>query len=1315
MLLVSHFLIHARRIIQLPTLILFTVAFASSQQTEDQNPQRHFLERVENTGELFTPDQSSAPPADRKRRTYDVAQYSTEQAELDAFGQILNRAPFPERSVSGSLNPWRSRGPHGFGFPATPNLPNSGRVNAIVSSTGGLYVASSHGGLWGPKDGFAELKPLSDELPTLATSSVAVHPTDRDTVILATGDYNGDEPGLGIFRTVNGGESWTMLSTPLLPAARISKVMMAPWNPNVVFVSTTKGMIRSTDLGTTWSLVIDTTKNVSDFDAAVAGYVMLAGVWGDGLYRSSDSGSTWGRIPLPSDSATALNRGRMSVGISATAYSFAYVVVGRRSDQGIIGIYRTETSDIITTPSWFTVTPPGAMRNFMWGQQFYNNCLAVSKWDANTVYVGGGSILRTTDGGRNWRELDMARVHCDVHSLVSDPLTNAIIVGSDGGVYLSTNMGTSWTSEVNRQLPTMEFYNVDVDFDDPGLLYGASQDNGIIKSTGRNPYWVATTCCDGLDVSIDPRTPATVYSVTATPVARNKTTNGGGNWSRLNAGPVRTDWTTNIIPDPIRPNWVYSNNRFSALYSTNGGTRWDTMGQAWGINGIAVDIDANVVYATGSNRATLFRYTWNGASRNWTETNLSAQFPRFAPIRRISPSPSRIDRAYAIVTAVDSARIFVTTNAGGTWQDATGDLPDVQVNDIIENPYYPYTAWIGTEKGAFKTSNGGANWYRWNDGLPEAVKISDLEYTHALEGSTMNASIIAGTFGRGVFERSVEGEDVRTLFTKTFINTGILSNKNSYTDSLVIRNLSKSSLVIPSIFSPAADLTVSVNGATLAPLESLIVFLQIHSGNMKSGTFSQPLYITHYYDGAEAKEETSLVTVRGLIEDSTRFRSFVPESLLARMAVKPKAYKSSWSFDISPGIHGWNVTQAEPSELELTFANAVEIITGHEPFTLALRVDKQGLVWRLSGGTIGFGETIRIAGRNKKLKDQTIVSAMWYDGKTTVVLADSNIAPTDLENTASMPNSANIRKEVFARSLLGKGNPLTIGVPDIDSKAKSVAYVSLAGERDLLGSLQPGKSGKGHTGTGSCFDTYENLREMTGKIKKLTSDKQNNRLFAELATLKFNIAASSSGVTPSGFGELRYSDPNSPYDGLLLLDIAALADTFMTYCDQTLAPDAVSLDTVIAKINSAFAGPVDTVSFMKTLRLTGVRPVSDVDFLFQDPTVIPASIRGVSAQWTYPETFELRQNYPNPFNPTTSISFVLATPSLVTLKVYNVLGEEVATLVESMEMEEGIEELEFDPAGELASGVYFYRLSVSSIDEENPVAFTDTKRMVLVK
>jgi Secretion system C-terminal sorting domain len=113
----------------------------------------------------------------------------------------------------------------------------------------------------------------------------------------------------------------------------------------------------------------------------------------------------------------------------------------------------------------------------------------------------------------------------------------------------------------------------------------------------------------------------------------------------------------------------------------------------------------------------------------------------------------------------------------------------------------------------------------------------------------------------------------------------------------------------------------------------------------------------------------------------------------------------------------------------------------------------------------------------------------------------------------------------------------------------------------------------------------------------------------------------------------------------------------------------------------------------------------------------PLADKNFSALVAIPEEtmlgFALQQNYPNPFNPTTTIEFTLSEPSIVTLKVYNLLGQEVGTLLNNEMVEEGEQSIEFEPSG-LPSGVYFYHLTVQDQETGN-LLFHDVKKMLFMK
>ncbi|MFN0157174.1 MAG: T9SS type A sorting domain-containing protein [Bacteroidota bacterium] len=277
---------------------------------------------------------------------------------------------------------------------------------------------------------------------------------------------------------------------------------------------------------------------------------------------------------------------------------------------------------------------------------------------------------------------------------------------------------------------------------------------------------------------------------------------------------------------------------------------------------------------------------------------------------------------------------------------------------------------------------------------------------------------------------------------------------------------------------------------------------------------------------------------------------------------------------------------------------------------------------------------------------------------------------------------------------------------------------------NYLQSTLEDRTGK-HVDEARGFDYYGD-RLLLKQHTKLHPRKHNNSLFAEMVALKFNIAASQLGKTPVGFGELVYENDGHTCDELSIVEISAKADTALTYWIGRDEQEYLDLYDAIYDINRAFVAPLDTMRFEHggQLVLNGLIDVEDVPFLKVD-TLALRTLTRTTDRTEDDEEFEdaefeevpvaarLYQNYPNPFNPTTTIALRLLEPSLVTVRVYNILGQEIGTLVDREEFDEGLSKVEF-LAGGLSSGVYFYRAIVENIDT-GELADVQTQKMILIK
>jgi hypothetical protein len=221
-----------------------------------------------------------------------------------------------------------------------------------------------------------------------------------------------------------------------------------------------------------------------------------------------------------------------------------------------------------------------------------------------------------------------------------------------------------------------------------------------------------------------------------------------------------------------------------------------------------------------------------------------------------------------------------------------------------------------------------------------------------------------------------------------------------------------------------------------------------------------------------------------------------------------------------------------------------------------------------------------------------------------------------------------------------------------------------------------------------------------------------NRLVAEMLALKFNMAASEFGNTPAGgFRDLVYNGPETEFVGQTVDAIADSGDKALAcYGGLPGGWTAADMADFLTTLNAEFSGDFDTVSWsgIKTIA-TGIKAVvlSDI-FTSSGPSNAPIAPVDYSQLYNVPATFSLSQNYPNPFNPTTTIEFSIPEDAVVTLKVYNMLGQVVATLADREEFSSGENWVELD-ASNLATGVYYYRIMV------NDGQFQDLRKMVLMK
>jgi len=304
------------------------------------------------------------------------------------------------------------------------------------------------------------------------------------------------------------------------------------------------------------------------------------------------------------------------------------------------------------------------------------------------------------------------------------------------------------------------------------------------------------------------------------------------------------------------------------------------------------------------------------------------------------------------------------------------------------------------------------------------------------------------------------------------------------------------------------------------------------------------------------------------------------------------------------------------------------------------------------------------------------------------------------------PNAGNVRDSVFARGAFP--NAILLGIDRRDS-ARYYGWVYFTGSLYVRNGLPQGITPRPFA---KILD-----RDFTGKMRNPTNKRYNNRLLGELLALKLNIGISDAGLTQSEFGDLVYHDTSvyaQMINGKRLRDLVLSVDSVMTEYRKFTSINYSYIATALHTINNAFDGTFDTVS-TSPLKVKSTRPVFSIPFLTTSTlpaTVVPAFTPAPPADEELPNKFTLYQNYPNPFNPYTRIEYVLTEPSIVTLKVYNILGQEVATLIDHTAIEDGHQLIDFD-ATNIASGVYFYRMIAEPLSGHGYL--TQVKKMMVIR
>jgi photosystem II stability/assembly factor-like uncharacterized protein len=729
------------------------------------------------------------------------------QLRLDALREkaaaVARRSGTIVRPVSLGANNWVQLGPtvipNGQGSSSSGARVNvTGRITGIVvdpTSPSTIYLAAAGGGVWKTVDGGVTWFAKSDNEMSLAIGALAMAPSDHNRLYAGTGEgsifylvqnlpfsvSNEDYYGVGVLRSSDGGDTWAHVGSADLTGAAFYRIAVHPTNPDVLFGATTYGLMRSQDGGATWTAITSglpalSTSVISCTDVAYdpgnANRAWCA-FWGSGIYRTGDANAatpTW----------TKLTTGLPAAGISRIAFAlapsnhdaiFALIADSPVNTAPAKGVY----GSIDGGDTWSTITTSLTIVGS------YTLNIAVDVSTPDVIYVSGRELYRCVQSGGAWTVTNVGtRIHVDNHAFASHPTNNLqIYAGTDGGIYKSADGGSTWDDSINEGPVITQFEFIDQHPLSDAQVIGGTQDNGTEMFRNSLVFYHSADF-DGGQAGIDPANPNNViHTFSQRGIERSIAAGKFGTYSDISnglSGPVLfyPPWT---YDDTNSDNVAFGTNALR-LSSAQGTDSWLTSITLPGIGNGRVSaihyVGSSLIYCGTSNG--LVYKTMNSGS-TWTATQVSASPLPARWIWDIFLVPGMTDVLVLTMAGYGTAHVWKGTLSGGnwTWADVSGTppnrLPDAPANALEIDPTAPDTMYVGTDVGVWATTDGGANWGLFSDGLPN-VAVYDLKL-HA-----PTRLLRAATHGRGLWERQLDGAgaaDIRLVIRDHVMDTGRLT------------------------------------------------------------------------------------------------------------------------------------------------------------------------------------------------------------------------------------------------------------------------------------------------------------------------------------------------------------------------------------------------------------------------------------------------------------------------------------------------------------------------------------------------------------
>jgi len=431
-----------------------------------------------------------------------------------------------------------------------------------------IWVATASSGVWKSINEGVTFEPVFEHQGTSTIGDLAIAPSNPEIVWVGTGEANifrSSNPGCGIWKTNDGGETWTHMG--LEETFTISRILVHPDNPDIVYVAASghewtenkeRGLYKTTDGGESWEKILykgpesgvnDLVMDPRDPEILYATtWQRTRQKWNDprtyeshknnGVWKTTDGGKNWKQLSNGLPASKFMGRTGIDVARSNPDVVYAFVddyEIAFKAEEGELDSYGRPKENVIKGATLYRSDDAGESWKQVSGlneetKKYMSGHSGTYGWvfaqmrvdpnDENRVYTLGLWINISTDSGATFEPI-RRKIHADQHGMWIDPdNSNYILAAHDGGISVSYDKGENWRNLI-EELPLAQFYNVEFDNSDPFRVFGSVQDHHsfyteVDLSRGKDKIkpteWEYTLGAEGSTHVVDPRDNSSIFA-----------------------------------------------------------------------------------------------------------------------------------------------------------------------------------------------------------------------------------------------------------------------------------------------------------------------------------------------------------------------------------------------------------------------------------------------------------------------------------------------------------------------------------------------------------------------------------------------------------------------------------------------------------------------------------------------------------------------------------------------------------------------------------------------------------------------------------